>query len=107
LNDDQLADAIYKKFYSDMPREQFNKKVAERMAASKTKMIKFRDQLYRFPADATEEEIATTLKSTLKNPWARVGKVAWVAFGIPLVVLALGASLVWVFSGFATTTHNP
>jgi hypothetical protein len=25
LSDDQLADAIYKKFYSDMPREQFNK----------------------------------------------------------------------------------
>ena len=34
LSDDQLADAIYKKFYSDMPREQFNK-VAEKIAASK------------------------------------------------------------------------
>jgi hypothetical protein len=37
LSDDQLADAIYKKFYSDMPREQFNKKVAEKIAASKTR----------------------------------------------------------------------
>jgi hypothetical protein len=36
LSDDQLADAIYKKFYSDMPREQFNK-VAEKIAASKTR----------------------------------------------------------------------
>jgi hypothetical protein len=73
--------------------------------APKTKMIKFRDQLYRFPADATEEEIATALKSTLKNPWARVGMVAWIAFGIPLAVLALGALLVWAFSGFAATTR--
>jgi hypothetical protein len=92
--------------YSDMPREQFNKKVSEKIAASKTKMIKFRDQLYKFPADATEEEIATALKSTLKNPWARVGKAAWIAFGIPLAVLALGAFLVWVFSGLATTTRT-
>jgi len=105
LSDDQLADAIYNKFYSDMPREQFNKKVAEKIDASKTKMIKFRDQLYRFPADATEEEIATALKSTLKNPWARVGMVAWIAFGIPLALLALGTFLVWAFSGFAATTR--
>ena len=28
LSDAQLADALYKKFYSDMPREQFDKKIA-------------------------------------------------------------------------------
>jgi hypothetical protein len=55
-------------------------------------MIKFRGQLYEYPADASEEDIATALKSTLKNPWARVGMVAWIAFGIPLAVLALGAT---------------
>ena len=48
LSDDQLADAIYKKFYSDMPREQFDNKVAEKIDAPKTKMIKFRDQLSGF-----------------------------------------------------------
>src|SRR5262249_13961337 len=35
------------------------------------------------------------------NPWATLGLWASIAFGIPLVVLVLGASLVWAFSGFA------
>ena len=35
------------------------------------------------------------------NPWASVGTVAGIAFGFPLVALALGASLVWALSGFA------
>ena len=35
------------------------------------------------------------------NPWASVATAAGVALGIPLVVLILGASLVWAFSGFA------
>src|SRR5262245_56613265 len=37
----------------------------------------------------------------LPNPWATLGTWASIAFGIPLVVLVLGASLVWAFSGFA------
>jgi hypothetical protein len=37
------------------------------------------------------------------NPWASMGMVAGVAFGIPLMVLALGASLVWASSGFPVT----
>jgi len=35
------------------------------------------------------------------NPWASVGTAVAIALGIPLAVLALGASLVWAFSGFA------
>jgi hypothetical protein len=35
------------------------------------------------------------------NPWASLGRVAAIAFGVPLVVLALGSALVWAFSGFA------
>jgi hypothetical protein len=35
------------------------------------------------------------------NPWVTVGMWAGIAFGIPLVVLVLGSSLVWAFSGFA------
>src|SRR5262245_42548647 len=34
-------------------------------------------------------------------PWATLGMWAGIAFGIPLAVLVLGASLVWAFSGFA------
>ena len=33
--------------------------------------------------------------------WASLGRVAAIAFGIPLAVLALGASLMWALSGFA------
>jgi hypothetical protein len=34
-------------------------------------------------------------------PWETLGWWAAIAFGIPLAVLVLGASLVWAFSGFA------
>ena len=34
-------------------------------------------------------------------PWTILAMCAGIAFGIPLAVLALGASLVWAFSGFA------
>jgi hypothetical protein len=37
----------------------------------------------------------------LPNPWMTLGMWAAIAFGIPLVVLILGSSLVWAFSGFA------
>lgn len=40
------------------------------------------------------------------NPWATLGVWASIALGIPLVVLVLGSSLVWAFSGFATKTHS-
>ena len=39
------------------------------------------------------------------NPWASVGTAVAIALGIPLAVLALGASLVWAFSGFAVKRH--
>jgi hypothetical protein len=35
------------------------------------------------------------------SPWVTLGTWAAIAFGIPLVVLALGSSLVWAFTGFA------
>ena len=37
------------------------------------------------------------------HPWASVRQAAAIAFGIPLVVLVLGACLVRAFSGFAAT----
>jgi hypothetical protein len=39
------------------------------------------------------------------SPWASVGRVAAIAFGIPLAVLVLGSSLLWALSGFAVTRH--
>ena len=41
--------------------------------------------------------------ATRINPWATLGLRAGIAFGIPLAVLAFGASLVWALSGFAAT----
>jgi hypothetical protein len=107
LSDAQIADAAYNRFYNDMTREQFEKKLAEKMGASKTKIVKFQDQLHEFPADFTDEEIVTALRSTIKNPWASVSGAAAIAFGIPLIVLILGASLVWAFSGFAVNNPRP
>jgi hypothetical protein len=100
LTDAQLLDTVYKKFYSGMPREEFEKQVSEQISAS-NKIVKFQGQVHEFPADFTDEEIATALKRTIKNPWASVGEAAAIAFGIPLAVLILGASLIWAFSGFA------
>jgi len=40
------------------------------------------------------------------RPWASVGRVAAIAIGIPLAVLALGASLLWALSGFAAEQRS-
>src|SRR5215469_1485218 len=106
-NDDQLADAMYKKFYSDMQREEFNK----RITTSNVRIIEFEGGVFEVPADASEKQIAAALAShkksgtfdfpPLPNAWATLGVWASIAFGIPLAVLVLGASLVWAFSGFA------
>ena len=101
LTDAQLLEAVYEKFFSDMPREEFEKQVSEKISAS-NKAVKFQGQLHEFPADFTDEQIATALKRTIiRNPWATLAMWASIALGIPLVVLVLGASLVWAFSGFA------
>jgi len=107
--DAELADWVYQRYYSDMPREQFYKKITS-------------------PKDLTDPELSTQLKAifppvptpanewtsdqllALKlyrmlvpapSPWPSVGGVAAIALGIPLAVLALGASLLWALSGFA------
>jgi hypothetical protein len=54
-------------------------------------------------APSTDEQIAAVLTNVRPpSPWTSVGTAAAIALGIPLAVLALGASLVWAFSGFAT-----
>jgi len=70
-------------------------------------MSKFRP-LYPEYKDLSDEELSRKLYAEhgvpirdLPNPWATLGTWASIAFGIPLVVLILGASLVWAFSGFA------
>jgi hypothetical protein len=75
--------------------------------SSNTNIIQFEGQLYGFLADATDEQIATALKNVrAPSPWASVGTAAGIAFGIPLAVLALGASLLWALSGFAAERQS-
>jgi hypothetical protein len=134
-SDAQLADALYKKFYSDMPREQFDKKIAaqpgmsddllsdaELMAKSKglapnlppgyvldldkppvTDRVQPADPWAEFRVKNKRLLSDAEVGIDSPNPWASVGRVAGIAFGIPLVVLILGASLVWAFSGFSAT----
>ena len=66
LTDAQLLEAVYEKLYSDMPREEFEKRVSEKISAS-NKAVKFQGQLHEFPADFTDEQIATALKRTLSR----------------------------------------
>jgi hypothetical protein len=60
---------------------------------------------YRPVSEWTEDERETFMLHALTeptpNPWVTLGTWASIAFGIPLAVLVLGASLVWAFSGFA------
>jgi hypothetical protein len=72
--------------------------------------IKGSGVIVEFPAGTTPAEELRALRARFgggPNPWveawAKVGLVAGIALGIPLVVLILGASLVWAFSGFAAT----
>jgi hypothetical protein len=91
LSDAQLMDAFYKNFYSDLTREEFDK----RMAADKSAID---------PENLTQLEKAVA-DIRVPNPWATLGDWAGIALGIPLAVLALGSSLLWALSGFAAERH--
>jgi hypothetical protein len=57
------------------------------------------------PKPVTDPALIKRLERT-PNPWASLGWVTALAFGIPLAVLALGASLVWALSGFAAARQS-
>jgi hypothetical protein len=70
-------------------------------------MAKFRP-LYPEYKDLSDKELSRRLYAEhgvptreLPNPWVTLGTWAAIGFGIPLVVLVFGSSLVWAFSGFA------
>jgi hypothetical protein len=70
-------------------------------------MSKFRP-LYPEYKDVSDKELSRRLYAEYgvpirdtPNPWVTLGTWASIAFGIPLAVLILGASLAWAFSGFA------
>jgi hypothetical protein len=79
-------------------------------------MSKFRS-LYPEFKDLSDNELTQKLYADhgvmtrdLPNLWETLGTVAGIAFRIPLVVLILGTSLVWAFSGFRRhkgSSHDP
>ena len=87
LSDGHLMDAFYKNFYSDLTREEFDKRIAAAKYVIDPENLA---QLEKAVADIR-----------VPNPWATLRMWASIAFGIPLVVLVLGSSLVWALSGFA------
>jgi len=112
LSDAQLADALYRKFYSDIPREQFDKKIEQPgmfddLISKQPGMVAVKgpgDVIVEFPNGTPEEEMLRAMRARFgpdPNPWTKLGMWASVAFGIPLSVLILGASLAWAFSGFS------
>ena len=99
-----LADEVYQRFYDDMPREQFDKKISDPKVIARLEAIVKNIDTSRPLSQWTDDELlaSMTLPDTgSTSPWISVGTVTAVALGIPLVVLVLGSSLVRAFSGFA------
>ena len=92
LSDALLMDAFYQKLYSDLTREEFDK----RMAAAKSVID---------PENLAQLEKAVA-DIRVSNPWATLGTWASIALGIPLAILILGSSLAWALSGFAVTRKS-
>lgn len=101
-----------------MPREQFDKKIAAAKPITEPKVIAQLEEI-RAKLDTsrplsqwTDDELLayavypdigkTPADIPTTNPWVSVGIVVGIALGIPLVVLVLGTSPVWAFSGFRT-----
>src|SRR5262245_59377142 len=107
------ADWMHRRFYSDMPREQFDKIIAPKpitepeVIAQLEAIVKNVDTPRRRPlSEWTDDELhgcslIRRIVVPAPNPWAVLGTWASIAFGIPLAVLALGAFLLWALSGFA------
>ena len=78
MSDSALADAIYKKYYSDLARDQFNAKIG----------------LTEEQATVTDEFVAD---------WPRRWEAIAIVILPPLGVLVFGVGLFWVFQGFRAT----
>jgi hypothetical protein len=101
----KFADWVHQRFYSDMPREQFDKNITALKPTAQLEAIIENLDTSRPYDEWTEEELMAHILYRIigptPNPWRSVGLAAAVALGIPLAVLVLGASLAWAFSGFA------
>jgi hypothetical protein len=105
----KLNDEVYRRFYSDMPREEFDKKISDPELIARVEAIVAKIDRSRPMEQWTDDELVAFIKHSktgpAPSPWTSVGKAAAIAYGIPLIVLALGSSLLWALSGFAVTRN--
>jgi hypothetical protein len=90
--------------YSDL-KEEFDDAASATLQPVTDQTVTSTDSWAEFPIvrkRVTDPALIKRLERT-PNPWASLGRVAAIAFGIPLAVLALGSTLVWALSGFAAT----
>ena len=115
----KFADWVYQRFYSDMPRQQFDKKITApnpitepEVIAQLETIVKNVDTSRRRPlSEWTDDELHAysllkRIADPTPNPWATLGTWVGIALGIPLAVLALGAFLLWALSGFAAERRS-
>ena len=103
----KFADEAYRRFYSDMPREEFDKKISDPKVIARLEAIITKIDTSRPLSQWTDDELMVAYMfpdaGPTTSPWISVGTLAAIALGIPLVALVLGSSLVWALSGFAAT----
>src|SRR5262245_47518247 len=109
---------MHRRFYSDMPREQFDKIIAPNPITEPTviaqleAIVKNVDTSRRRPlSEWTDDELHAyfllkRIAEPTPSPWKTLGTRAGIALGIPLAVLALGAFLLWALSGFAAEQRS-
>src|SRR5262245_39627976 len=101
-----------------MPRQQFDKKITApnpitepEVIAQLETIVKNVDTSHRRPlSEWTDDEVRAyfllkRIAEPMPNPWATLGTWAGIAFGIPIAVLAFGASLLWALSEFAVARN--
>ena len=100
----KLADEVYQRFYSDMRREEFDRKISDPKIIARLEAIVAKTDTSRPLSQWSDDELlAHMIAGPVPNVWASVGRAVGIAFGIPLMVLILGSSLLWALSGFAAT----
>jgi hypothetical protein len=70
LSDEQLADGLYRKFYSDMPRDEFNAKIGRKAASMKQFELERDGKLYEIEAPSLDAAIAA-VKGNVPKPQER------------------------------------
>jgi hypothetical protein len=85
----EFADAAYQRFYSDMPREQFDKNISDPKVIARIEAIVKKIDTSRPLSQWNDDELLAygTLPDmrSAPNPWASLGTAAAIAEVVPVV----------------------